>query len=271
MLDSRSFLFVPGDRPDRFEKALASGAHEIILDLEDAVPPADKEKARAAIAAWEGRARAIVRINGFDSPWFTDDLAFVRKAGLSKVMIPKAEPEGVDAAAAVLGADVSFIGLVETVAGFLRVREVCQAPAVQRLAFGNLDFSLDAGMSETATQLDPIRLQLALESRFARLAAPIDGVFAAFSDQSGLASHTQRVKALGFGGKLCIHPNQVAPVNSAFLPADEELAWAIKIMAAVEAGGAGAISVDGKMVDRPVAERARGIIRASGAGEPRRS
>ncbi|WP_158816685.1 CoA ester lyase [Methylocapsa sp. S129] len=259
---SRSFLFVPGDRPDRFDKAAASGAHQVILDLEDAVRPSEKDKARAAIASWDQRAQAIVRINGSDSPWFESDLDFVRRLGLSKLMIPKAEPKVVRTAAAGLGSAVEIVGLIETVSGLLQIREICQEAQVRRLAFGNLDFALDAGVTETDRELDPVRLQLTLESKFSQLAPPVDGVFAAFSDTAALATRVQRAKALGLGGKLCIHPSQVASVNNGFLPDAEEFAWARRVIEGVETTGAGAISVDGKMVDRPVMERARAILRA---------
>ena len=260
---SRSLLFVPGDRPDRFDKAAGAGADAVILDLEDAVQPEAKDKAREAIAGWSGRAGAIVRINGIDTPWFAEDIAFARRAGLRKLMIPKAEPGVVGAVGTALGAGMEILALIETVAGLFGLRELCAGAGNLRLAFGNLDFSLDAGVTETAGELDAVRLQLALESRYARLPAPIDGVFPALSDAAGLAAHVKRAKALGLGGKLCIHPAQVALVNGGWQPAPEELDWARRVLAAVQASGSGAISLDGKMVDRPVVERAREIVGAA--------
>ncbi len=259
---SRSFLFVPGNRADRFEKAAQSGADEIILDLEDAVEPDSKAAARDAIGSWAGRTQAVVRINARESAWFQADLAFVQAAGMVKVMVPKADPQVLAQVAAALGPEVEILALIETVAGFMRVREIAQGGFAGRLAFGNLDFGVDAGITETAGELDAMRLQLVLESRFANLPPPIDGVFITLSDPALLASHVARAKALGLGGKLCIHPAQVAPVNTGFSPSDAELAWARRILAAVETAGSGAISVDGKMVDRPVAERARAILRS---------
>ena len=263
---SRSFLFVPGDRPDRFEKAANSVAHQVVLDLEDAVQPSEKDKARTAIGSWVGRAQAIVRVNGADSPWFQGDLDFVRRLGLSKIMIPKAEPQALRAVAAGLGREIEIIGLIETVAGLLQLRETCREARISRLAFGHLDFSLDAGMTETDRQLDPVRLQIALESRFANLPPPIDGVFPTLSDPIAMAAQVERAKALGFGGKLCIHPSQVAPVNEGFLPDAQELAWARRVIEAIEAVGDGVISVDGAMVDRPVVERAHAMLRVHGQG-----
>jgi citrate lyase subunit beta/citryl-CoA lyase len=267
---SRSFLFVPGDRPDRFDKAANSGAHQVVLDLEDAVQPSEKDKARTAIGSWAGRARAIVRINGADSPWFQGDLDFVRRLSLSKIMVPKVEPKALRAVAAGLGREIEIVGLVETVAGLLQLRELCRETRISRLAFGHLDFSLDAGMTETDRELDPVRLQIALESRFANLPPPIDGVFPTLSDSVAMTARVQRARALGFGGKLCIHPSQVAPVNEGFLPDAQELAWARRVIEAVDTAGDGAISVDGAMVDRPVAERARAMLRVQEQGAAER-
>jgi citrate lyase subunit beta/citryl-CoA lyase len=261
MTPTRSLLFVPGDRPDRFDKAANSGAHQVILDLEDAVAPAEKAKARVAIASWIRCREAVLRINGADTEWFRDDLELAQRAGIAKVMIPKAEPEALRAAAVALGREVELVALIETISGLLRLREICREPRVCRLAFGNLDFALDAGMTELDRELDPARVQLAWESRFARLPPPIDGVFPTLDDPPGLVTRVLRAKALGFGGKLCIHPRQVRSVNEGFLPGAEEIAWARRVIDAVEAAGDAAISLDGKMVDRPVVERARGYLR----------
>jgi len=259
---SRSFLFVPGNRADRFNKAARSGAHEIILDLEDAVEPVRKREARTAIGSWDGRTEAAIRINAAETDWFAADLAFVTQAGIKKIMVPKAEPAVLKAVASALGANIEIIALIETVAGFMRLREIGQAGLAERLAFGNLDFGLDAGISDGSGELDAVRLQIVLESRFANLPPPIDGVSVAFSDPALVAAHVARAKALGFGGKLCIHPAQLGPVNAGFSPSIDEIAWARRILAAVDGRGDGAISVDGKMVDHPVAERARAIIAA---------
>lgn len=261
---SRSFLFVPGDRPDRFDKAAASGAHGVILDLEDAVQPQAKAAARAAVAGWHGRGGAYVRINGMDTPWFEDDLALARAHGLARLVIPKAEPGVLHKVRERLGADVELIALIETVAGLFELRDACKA-GVSRLAFGNLDFSVDAGVSEGEGELDPVRLRLALESRYANLPAPIDGVFPALSDADGLARQVRRAKSLGCGGKLCIHPAQVAVVNGGFVASPEEADWARRVLAAAEQSGGGVISVDGKMVDRPVLLRARELLGAEGS------
>ncbi len=256
----RSYLFVPGERPERFDKAVATGADRVIVDLEDAVRPDHKEAAREAFATWSGRTEAVVRINGLDSPWFEGDVAAVGRSGVTRVMVPKAEPEVLRVVGRELGSSVEIIALIESVAGLMQSTQICADGGVGRLAFGNLDFSLDAGIDETDRELDPVRLRLVLESRYARLPPPIDGVFPSLADPAALALRVARAKALGFGGKLCIHPGQVESVNLGFLPGADELAWAERVVAAVEAAGGGAVSLDGKMVDRPVVERARVLL-----------
>jgi citrate lyase subunit beta/citryl-CoA lyase len=286
----RSYLFVPGDRPERFAKALASGADSVILDLEDAVLPARKEAARDAIVAWERSDAAtggaaggvIVRINGADTPWFADDLAALAplaadRAGaasvLGGVMLPKAD--GPDAIAAVrsrlpAGGGVetpALIALVETVAGIIRLRELAAARGLTRLAFGSVDLCVDAGILGDGEELHYIRSRLVLESRFAGLAAPIDGVSLALDDADALAKDVARARRFGFGAKLCIHPKQVAAVNAGFSPSEEEIAWAQRVLAAIETGGGrGAVAVDGKLVDKPVIDRAQAILSGRGAG-----
>jgi citrate lyase subunit beta/citryl-CoA lyase len=259
---SRSFLFVPANRPDRFEKAARSGAHQVIVDLEDAVAPEDKEAARAHVAQWEGRATVIVRINGADSPWFAADLEMVRRSGITMVMVPKADPAALDLVAKPLGQRCRAVALIETVEGYANLRIICQNPVVSRLAFGNLDFGVDAGVTELNRELDPVRLQIVLESRLAGLPAPIDGVTTSWSDTEAFSAEVRHAKALGLGGKLCIHPAQVGLVNDAFLPTAEEIAWAQRVMDAT-AGRGGAIALDGKMIDGPVIDRARSILAAS--------
>jgi citrate lyase subunit beta / citryl-CoA lyase len=257
---SRSFLFVPGNRPDRFDKARRSGAHRIILDLEDAVAPEEKDKARDHVAHWEDRGNAIVRINGLGSPWFGSDVQMVREQGVATVMLPKAEPDAIGILARDLGRRRSVIALIETGAGYLNIRDITENSIVAQLAFGHLDFGMDTGVIESDRELDPVRLGLVLESRRVGLPAPIEGVTPDWSDADAFAEAVRRARSMGFGGKLCIHPNQVKPVNEGFLPSAEELAWAQRVIQAIEAGGSGAIAVDGKMVDGPIAARARAIV-----------
>jgi citrate lyase subunit beta/citryl-CoA lyase len=263
---ARTLLFVPGDRPERFAKAVASGAHDVILDLEDAVAPAAKEQARTAVAAWlADGGQAIVRINGADTPWFDGDVAALREMTGARVMLPKAEPASLARLAVALpGRPV--IALVETVAGYLALREVAGSGGVERLAFGSVDFAAESGIADEGEAMTAIRVQLVLESCRAALAPPVDGVGLEFTDEAVMREDALRSRRLGFGGKLCIHPRQVTAVNGAFRPSPDEVAWAQRVLAAFERSQGAATAVDGKMIDKPVVERARRIMDESGRG-----
>jgi citrate lyase subunit beta / citryl-CoA lyase len=258
----RSFLFVPGDRIDRFGKAAASGAHKVILDLEDAVDPSRKESARRAIVEWASGPDVLIRINSLGTPWFADDITAAAALPISAIMLPKAELASIAATAGYLRQDQKIIALVETVAGAIGLREIAKHESVARIAFGSLDFALDSGILGEEEELSAVRTQIVLESRYAGLDAPIDSVAVALSDEAELARQVARAKAFGFGGKLCIHPKQIGAVNAGFAPSEQERGWATRIVEAVaRAGSDGAVSVDGRMVDRPILERAKAILR----------
>jgi citrate lyase subunit beta / citryl-CoA lyase len=264
---SRAWLFVPGHRPERFDKALAAGADRVIVDLEDAVAPADKAAARMALARWLGAtpARVAVRVNAADTDWFADDLALVDAPAVSTVVLPKAEDPKVLAQLAARRHGLALVPLLESAAGFAALRSLAAAPGVERLAFGHLDFQVDLGMRDAAEdELLPFRAEIVLASRLARIAPPLDGVTAAIDDAVRLADDVARARRLGFGGKLCIHPKQVAGVRAGFAPGEAEIAWAQRVLAAAQQAGGAAIAVDGKMVDRPVMLRAEAILRDAG-------
>ncbi len=258
----RSYLFVPGDRPDRFEKAWQSGADAVILDLEDAVQGAHKDLAREAVASWLSPERPVyVRINGTSTPWFERDLAVVGPPGVLGVVLPKAEqPEQVAQVAARLSGAAQVLLLLETALGVWNARALAQAPRVERLAFGAVDFQLDTGINGEQEELLYARSRLVLASRVAGLVPPIDGVTMALDDLTRLREGVARARRLGFGGKLCIHPGQVETINQGFAPTDAERTWARRVLEAVEASGAGALRLDGELIDRPVIARARSIL-----------
>lgn len=257
---ARSFLFVPGHRPDRFEKALASGAHEIILDLEDAVAPAAKAQARDAVAGWLAGGRSVfVRINAAQTEWFEDDLRMLQAASNVGVMLPKADAHTLDRTAQAL-AGRRVIALVETVGGYMDLRRMAAVRGLERIAFGSVDFASESGIADEGDAMAAIRIQIVLESCYAGLEAPIDGVSVNFSDEARMRADGLRSRSLGFGGKLCIHPNQVAPTHAAFLPSAEEIDWARRVRNAFEASAGAATAVDGKMIDKPVVDRALRIL-----------
>jgi citrate lyase subunit beta/citryl-CoA lyase len=266
----RSYLFVPADRPERYAKALASGADAVVVDLEDAVAPAAKEGARAALADWLAHGagqpivRVIVRINAADTPWFADDLAVARSPRVAAVMLPKAERR--DDLARI--AHECLLPLIETAAGVDALREVARAPRVQRLVFGSIDLQADLGIAGDDQELLLFRSQLVLHSRLAGIAPPVDGVCTAIDDAAVLEAQTLRARRLGFGAKLCIHPRQVDAVNRGFTPSAEELAWARRVIAAAGAAGGSAVAVDGRMVDKPVLLRARALMQQAERPDP---
>ncbi len=258
----RSYLFVPGNRPDRFEKARQSGAGAVILDLEDAVQSTDKDLAREAVVSWLAPARPVyVRINGMGTLWFERDLEVVGLPGVLGVVLPKAEhPEQVAEVAARLTGEARVLPLLETALGIWNVRALAQAPRVERLAFGAVDFQLNTGISGEREELLYARSRLVLASRVAAILPPVDGVTMAFDDLTRLQEDVARARRLGFGGKLCIHPKQVETINRGFAPTEAERAWARRVLEEARVTGAGALRLDGELIDRPVIERARSIL-----------
>lgn len=256
----RSYLFVPGNRPERYAKALAAGADAVIIDLEDAVAPADKDSARASLPAWLTPAHPVlVRINSSDTAWFADDLALAGLPGVAGVILPKAE-QAADIARLMQQGAQGVLPLVESALGMHRALELAREPGVVRLLFGSIDFSVDLGITEGVEELQYFRSQLVLVSRLAGIQPPVDGVTTTLDDAARITEDSRRARRNGFGGKLCIHPRQVAHVNAAFAPSLEEAAWAERVLQAVENTDGAAVAVDGKMVDRPVILQARSIL-----------
>ncbi|MFG1372494.1 CoA ester lyase [Xanthobacter oligotrophicus] len=264
-------LFVPATRPDRFAKALSSGADAIIIDLEDAVGHGEKAGARDALAAAVPAAGPVLlRINASGTPWHADDLAAARSLPLAGVMLPKAESrEEVEQVAARLGEGVAIIPLIESAQGLAAARSIAAAPCVARLAFGSIDFAADLGCAHTREALLAARSELVLAARLAGGQGPMDGVTTRVDDAALAQDDAAHAVALGFAGKLCIHPGQITPVMKGFAPTAEEVSWAERILAALDEGGS-VVTVDGAMVDAPVRLRAERILaRTLAAGRSR--
>jgi citrate lyase subunit beta/citryl-CoA lyase len=252
-------LFVPGDRPERFAKAAASGADAMIIDLEDAVAPERKVAARAALRpeALPGGIALFVRVNAAGTAWYDADVAALAGLALAGVMLSKAETaEGAARLAATLP-DKSVIALIESARGLASVREI--APHAARLAFGSIDFCADLGMTHEREMLLAARAEIVLASRLGGLPAPLDGVSTVLDAPAEVEEEARYARALGFGGKLCIHPRQIAPLRAGFAPTAAQIDWAERVLAA----GGGAVTVDGKMVDEPVRIQARQILNLS--------
>ena len=270
----RSYLFVPGNRPERFAKALASGADVVVLDLEDAVADEAKGQARDAIANWVAtalpaeRQRVAVRINAAASTCFADDLRLLRAAGLGLVMLPKAESVEMLAATCAGLPGARVLALIESAAGVANVEAIARAGGVERLVFGTLDLALDLDLdiAELSDGLSFAASRLVLASRLAGLASPVSGVTPQIDDEARLLADLAWARRHGMQARLCIHPKQVAALHAALTPSSAEIAWAQRVLAA-EAASPGAARLEGRMIDRPVVLQAqRTLARSGGRG-----
>ena len=258
---ARSWLFVPATRPDRFPKAADSGTDLVIIDLGDAVAPEDKAGARANAVRWlsDQRHAAAVRVNDVSSDFYAEDVqALTGLPGLKVLILPMAS----DAAVLRdlhrrLGPDVALVPQVETAAGIFRAPDLASAPGVARFAFGHLDFAVDIDAAPVPEAMAYARQALVLASRVAGIAGPVDSVTTDLDDDEAASRDALQARAIGFTGKLCIHPRQVAAVNAAMSPSPEDVQWAREILAA---NTGGAVRVKGQMVDAPVVARAERIV-----------
>jgi citrate lyase subunit beta/citryl-CoA lyase len=269
---SSNFLFVPGTRPERFQKALDSGADAVILDLEDAVPVAEKEIARNAIrSAWpsfskEQKGRLVIRSNSPGSQFYSADLILAQELDITSILIPKSESLDQMNGAALLLPNTAIIPMIETALGLDHLSEIANSNQVIRLALGNIDLQVDLGMACDAdeTELQTARFQIVLASRLAAIAPPIDGVTQSTDNIEQITHDAKRAKRMGFGAKLCIHPKQVAIVQAAFMPSQEDLVWAKRVIEADKASKGGAVKLDGRMIDRPVVVLAQRTLALAG-------
>ena len=255
----RSMLFVPGHRPDLAAKAPRSSPDVVVLDLEDAVPPATKAEARPAVAeaaaALRGRVPVCVRVNPPGTPWFADDVAALPE-GLAAVVVPKWEAR-VD-----LGAPV--VAGLETVAGVADVRTLLGPPVVA-CYFGAEDFVADLGGVRTRDNTEVLyaRSAVCIAARLAGVPA-LDMVTLDYGDGDRFTEEAAGARALGYAGKLCIHPAQVTLANEAFTPSEAEVDRARRLLAAFDAAGGAATSFEGEMVDEVVAVHARTVLARAG-------
>lgn len=260
-----TYLFVPGNRADRFDSALHSGTDAVVLDLEDAVTPQDKPAARDAIRNWyvpehERVAQVVVRINDETTAWFEDDLMVLRATGVRTVMLPKAEAPGqIERVLAALPEGGTVVPILESARGALNCDSIAATKGVHRLAFGTLDYAVDLNLPGDERGLLYTASRMAIASKAVGLATPIAGVTAALDDDERLKADLDFARACGFGAKLCIHPKQVAAVNAWSAPTVIEIEWAQRVLRAAE-GNQGAFQLDGKMVDRPVILKARSLL-----------
>ena len=285
----RSMLFTPGSRHDMIDKALASDADAVIVDLEDAVADSKKVEAREALrehAALAGGSEkpCYIRVNGPDSPWFVDDLLTVRQLPVAGILLPMCEdPRQVqtahdvltavpadDGAGAPSGREYSIFPLIETTLGVLRTFEICSAsPLVHGIEFGSGEFGdLVADMGATWT---PDGTALNYPKSHALVAArasgnvvyPTDGVFMDFRNDEALEKESQLARTMGYTGKCAIHPRQVEVINRVFSLSGEEREWHERVIEAfreAEKQGVASVGVDGVMIDYAVAKRSEKIL-----------
>jgi len=258
-----SYLFVPGDRPERFAKAVAAGADMVVLDLEDAVSDEHKDFARTSVGEALSRSgfHACIRLNGADTAWFSDDCELLALHGVAAVMLPKTENANqISLLRSRATRQTAIIPIVETARGLHAVNNVAACAGVQRLAFGSIDLQVDLGIDGDDLELLYARSQLVLASRVAGIAAPVDGVTLSLNDIDQLARDAERARRRGFTAKLCIHPAQVEVVNRVFNPDLKTLKWAQGVLSVASVSSSGAFMYEGKLVDKPVLDRARTIL-----------
>ena len=289
---SRSYLFAPGNHARRVEKAFTLGANAVILDLEDAVAISEKEAARKpvaeALARKSGGSRGYVRVNAMGTSFCFRDLMEVIGKGVDGVVLPKTESaadlHAIDWLIANLERErglavgsIDLIPTIETATGMQRVERILQARGlkpysgiwrVRRVAFGAADYALDLGITpgDAGEELVLARQRLVLASRDANVEPPLDSPWFKLRDLEGLRKSIAASRRMGFQGRLCIHPEQVAAVNEGYAPGADEVARAERIVAAfrqAEAQGSAAIQVDGQMIDYPIVREAERVLRAA--------
>jgi citrate lyase subunit beta/citryl-CoA lyase len=285
---TRSFLFAPGNVPRRVEKAFTLEADAVILDLEDSVATSDKPATRKPVAealARTRRCRGYVRVNAPSTPFCHGDLVETLHKGVDGVVVPKIESAAdlhavdwlmanLERERGITEGSIDLMPIIETAAGVQRVDRILQARSlrgyhapwrVKRVAFGAGDYANDVGLAPTLDEpeLADARARLVLASRAAGMENPIDSPWFHFKEADAFRRALERSRRSGFQGRLCVHPDQVAPVNAAYSPSEEEIARAERIVAAfreAEAKGAAAIQVDGQMIDYPIVYRAKALL-----------
>lgn len=263
-------LYVPGDRPERFAKAVAAGADEVIIDLEDAVGIDRKDFARAAVAEFltpptspePVKGPISVRPNAAGTPWQEADLRMLAQAaGLSGVRLPKtADAAAIDSVREMINNDDVMIScLLETALGVERAHEIASHPQVSSIGLGEADLRAELGIT-AESGLDWIRVRTVVAARAAGLPAPMMAVYPHVRDLEGLERSCRTGAGLGFVGRTAIHPRQIEVIRRAFQPTTEEIECAEEVLAVLAAGPGAAVLADGRMVDAAMAVEARRIL-----------
>jgi citrate lyase beta subunit len=266
---AQCLLFVPGDRPDRFERALASQADAVIFDLEASIAPERKALARLNVALalkHSASSAVLVRVNPVRTSDFALDAAMLQEHRCDGVLLPMVESASdVSKSRRDLPDAMPIIAMVETACGITAASKIARAKGVSRLAFGNMDYQTDTSTAGPLAMVFPSSA-LVVASRAAGLPGPVAGVTAAFRDATQLDRDLEFERSLGFSAKLCIHPDQIAPILQAFSVSPSMLLWAERVLDA--ATDSHAVEVDGALVDRPVIERARRLLDRARRAQP---
>jgi citrate lyase subunit beta / citryl-CoA lyase len=281
----RSFLFAPGNHSRRVEKALTLDADAVILDLEDAVAIAEKPATRGAVVAAYTQPRIgllYVRVNAADTEFCHGDFNAIVRAGLDGIILPKVESAAtlqtidwlltnLERERGLTVGGIDLVPIIETARGLRDIDAILGAGTrVKHCAFGAGDFTLDVNMiwSLAESELAYARARVVTASRAAGIEAPLDTVWVDLQDDEGLEASTRQALALGFQGKMCIHPNQIGVVNRVFTPTNAEIDFAERVVAAfarAEKEGSAAIQLDGKFIDYPIVYRAQRTLDAMAA------
>ncbi|MGN6220792.1 MAG: HpcH/HpaI aldolase/citrate lyase family protein [Microbacterium sp.] len=254
-------LYVPGDRPDRFEKAVAAGPDILILDLEDAVAPQNRRAALASVVNWlrdydeSGRPAIQVRLNKGADAEIESLLSTGRRIGLR---IPKVESESDLDAVASIARDLPLTALIESSRGVQRADSIAAHPSVVALGLGESDLASELGTRDTL-MLDQVRVRLLIAARAAGLAPPMLSAYPAILDLEGLRGDTERGRRLGWHGRAAIHPRQLSVIREVFQPRPEDAAWARAVIEAMGAAGVATLP-NGEMVDAAMMRRARHLL-----------
>jgi citrate lyase subunit beta/citryl-CoA lyase len=262
----RSWLFAPGHDEKLLRKVFEVGADAVLLDLEDAVPGSLKDRARELVTAVAASRPCWVRVNRAGGKECERDLAAVAGTVLG-IRIPKVESAAQVAWVAERAPGVPLDCTIESARGVLAAFEIASAPACSMLSYGGLDLAADLGSFPGEEETLYARSHLVVAARSAAKPKPSDGVHAQLDDDEGLRREAQAAKRLGFFGKSAIHPRQVPIIHEVFTPTAEELEWARQVLGAfAQSGGAATKSALGEFVDRPVAERAKQVLKAAERG-----
>ncbi len=261
MKAASTYLFVPANRPDRVDKAIATGTDQVIVDLEDAVGSSEKDSARQNLTTLEPRRALCIRINDESTPFFDADLAAVSALSwVAAVVVPKvSSATQVQLVLERLRPGVAVLALIETARGVRDADEIAQSGAAA-LLLGTADYAADLGASPSRELYGYARARLVVASAAAGLSAPIDGPTLDVGNPEQLRSDAEFSRSLGMGGKLCIHPSQISTVRSVFAPDDDQQVWAKAVLEGFEANGGNVFVLDGQMIDAPLVTRARRLL-----------